>query len=62
MDGGRSIDAAGDVFGEDCTISQVRAAAIRRSLCGSLWRSHGESFPCRKPQRVLKIFEKSEQN
>jgi hypothetical protein len=48
MDGGRSIDAAGDVFGLDSTISQVRAAAINRTLRGVLWRQPSRVFPVPK--------------
>ena len=62
MVGGQSIDAAGDVYEVERTISRSRAAALRQPLRGSLRHQLWRGFPPPKPQQVLKIIVKSEQN
>ena len=51
MDGGRSIDAAEDVFGVDYTISQGRATALMQTLRGSPWRQRLGDFPVPEARR-----------
>jgi hypothetical protein len=56
MDGGRSIDAAGYVFGVDCTVSQVRAAGPHATLRGSLGASHRVTIQRPKPVASLEKY------
>jgi len=59
MDGGRSIDAAGDIYAVDCTISQGRAAALAQTYFGSHRHQAWRGFLVPKAaQRLLKIMGK----
>jgi hypothetical protein len=62
IDCGRSMSAAGDVYGVDCAISQSRAAAIRQTSTVLFGTSPRVSFSRDESGHSLKITDKSEQN